>query len=37
MSIIVIGDLILDDYRIVDVNRVSPEAPCLIGLACNNI
>jgi len=34
MSIIVIGDLILDDYRIVDVNRVSPEAPCLIGLAC---
>jgi len=34
MSILVIGDLILDDYRIVDVNRVSPEAPCLIGLAC---
>lgn len=33
MSIIVIGDLILDDYKIVDVNRVSPEAPCLIGLA----
>jgi len=32
MSIVVIGDLILDDYRIVDVNRVSPEAPCLIGL-----
>jgi len=33
MSIVVIGDLIIDDYRIVDVNRVSPEAPCLIGLA----
>lgn len=33
MSILVIGDLILDDYKIVDVNRVSPEAPCLIGLA----
>lgn len=33
MAILVIGDLILDDYRIVDVNRVSPEAPCLIGLA----
>ncbi len=32
MSIIVLGDLILDDYKIVDVNRVSPEAPCLIGL-----
>jgi D-beta-D-heptose 7-phosphate kinase/D-beta-D-heptose 1-phosphate adenosyltransferase len=33
MSILVIGDLIIDDYKIVDVNRVSPEAPCLIGLA----
>jgi len=32
MSIVVIGDLILDDYRFVDVSRVSPEAPCLIGL-----
>ena len=36
MSIVVIGDLILDDYKIVDVNRVSPEAPCLIGLAYEN-
>lgn len=33
MAIVVIGDLIVDDYKIVDVNRVSPEAPCLIGLA----
>lgn len=33
MAIVVIGDLILDDYKIVDVNRVSPEAPCLVGLA----
>ena len=33
MAMLVIGDLILDDYRIVDVNRVSPEAPCLIGSA----
>lgn len=33
MSIIVIGDLIIDDYRIVDVNRISPEAPCLVGSA----
>lgn len=33
MSIIVVGDIILDDYRMVSVSRVSPEAPCLIGLA----
>lgn len=30
--ILVLGDIILDDYRIVDVHRVSPEAPCLVGL-----
>lgn len=35
MSIIVMGDLIIDDYKIVDVSRVSPEAPCLVGLAYN--
>lgn len=29
--IFVIGDLLLDEYRYVDVKRVSPEAPCLIG------
>ena len=29
--ILVIGDLILDDYRIIDINRISPEAPCLVG------
>lgn len=29
--ILVIGDIILDDYRIVDIHRVSPEAPCLVG------
>lgn len=32
MSILVIGDLIEDKYHFVDVRRVSPEAPCLIGL-----
>lgn len=29
--ILVIGDIILDNYRIVEVTRVSPEAPCLVG------
>jgi D-beta-D-heptose 7-phosphate kinase/D-beta-D-heptose 1-phosphate adenosyltransferase len=33
MSIIVLGDLIIDDYKVVDVTRISPEAPCMIGLA----
>lgn len=32
MSIVIIGDLMIDDYKIVDVNRVSPEAPCLVGV-----
>lgn len=29
--IIVIGDFIIDEYQYVDITRVSPEAPCLIG------
>jgi len=33
MSVIVLGDLIIDDYKVVDVTRISPEAPCMIGLA----
>ena len=32
MSILVVGDLMLDIYEHVDIYRVSPEAPCLIGL-----
>lgn len=36
MSIVVFGDLILDKYVYVDVDRVSPEAPCLIGLHKNH-
>lgn len=35
MACVVIGDLILDDYKIVTVDRVSPEAPCLVGLHKN--
>lgn len=29
--ILVLGDIILDDYRLVEISRVSPEAPCLVG------
>lgn len=32
MSVVIIGDLMIDDYKIVEVNRVSPEAPCLVGV-----
>ena len=35
MSIVVIGDLILDNYNIVKADRVSPEAPCLVGRSLN--